>query len=407
MEKRRRARINHCLGELKGLILEAMKKDPARHSKLEKADILEMTVKHLQNLQRQQMAIAVATDPTVMTKFRSGFNECATEVARYVNRIDGVDRAVRQRLINHLRHCITALSHLNPATFACLLPGIGPGGAAAPPFLSPVQPMHVPSAAAALNVFSQQVPFGGDLKASTVGSRGAGGLGLIPSRLPNGDIAFVLPNQKHHHHLQTPSKQSPLVSTPDSTEAVPSVLRPSNSLQRFSSGPGMVTSAAAAASSATNERRTPSAFTPLVGAVPPRRGPLPMAGIQMPLLANQAPPLGVVPSPSQVSPSGACAVSSTTSPGSARAMFSPVTRDFSERPVKREMEDSGPYRGTCTATIAEKSKEMKDVVTGASKSSRGDATATANQVEAYDLSKPSTSNVCNTLTDTDKMWRPW
>lgn len=27
MEKRRRARINHCLNELKSLILEAMKKD--------------------------------------------------------------------------------------------------------------------------------------------------------------------------------------------------------------------------------------------------------------------------------------------------------------------------------------------------------------------------------------------
>ena len=44
MEKRRRARINNCLNELKTLILDATKKDPARHSKLEKADILEKTV---------------------------------------------------------------------------------------------------------------------------------------------------------------------------------------------------------------------------------------------------------------------------------------------------------------------------------------------------------------------------
>lgn len=83
MEKRRRARINESLGQLKTLILDALKKDvsggggtgrgargrPAepcrceprlcpqssRHSKLEKADILEMTVKHLRSLQRAQM----------------------------------------------------------------------------------------------------------------------------------------------------------------------------------------------------------------------------------------------------------------------------------------------------------------------------------------------------------------
>lgn len=82
MEKRRRARINESLGQLKTLILDALKKDvsagglgrgvrgqtalpdrseprlfpqSSRHSKLEKADILEMTVKHLRSLQRAQM----------------------------------------------------------------------------------------------------------------------------------------------------------------------------------------------------------------------------------------------------------------------------------------------------------------------------------------------------------------
>lgn len=58
---------------------------PARHSKLEKADILEMTVKHLQSVQRQQLAAAVSTDPTVVTRFRNGFDECAAEVSRYDN----------------------------------------------------------------------------------------------------------------------------------------------------------------------------------------------------------------------------------------------------------------------------------------------------------------------------------
>ncbi|KAF4524843.1 hypothetical protein B566_EDAN014694 [Ephemera danica] len=88
MEKKRRARINNCLDELKNLILDAMKKDPARHSKLEKADILEMTVKHLESLQRQQMAMTVAADPAVINKYHAGFSECATEVGRFLGRGD-------------------------------------------------------------------------------------------------------------------------------------------------------------------------------------------------------------------------------------------------------------------------------------------------------------------------------
>ena len=57
---------------------------PARHSKLEKADILEMTVRHLQNVQRQQLAMAVTFDPSVLTKVKNGFTECGQEVARSV-----------------------------------------------------------------------------------------------------------------------------------------------------------------------------------------------------------------------------------------------------------------------------------------------------------------------------------
>ncbi|EDO35136.1 predicted protein, partial [Nematostella vectensis] len=54
MEKRRRERINRSLEELKRLVLEAQHRDCSRYTKLEKADILEMTVKHLRTLQSQQ-----------------------------------------------------------------------------------------------------------------------------------------------------------------------------------------------------------------------------------------------------------------------------------------------------------------------------------------------------------------
>ncbi|CAG2170338.1 unnamed protein product [Oppiella nova] len=110
MEKKRRARINNSLNELKVLILDALNKDPSRHSKLEKADILEMTVRHLQSVQRQQMASAISTDPSVLNKYRAGFNECATEVGRYIGRVDGVENTLRQRILNHLNACVTSLN---------------------------------------------------------------------------------------------------------------------------------------------------------------------------------------------------------------------------------------------------------------------------------------------------------
>ncbi|KAF3696713.1 Transcription factor HES-2 [Channa argus] len=50
MEKRRRARINDSLHHLKSLILPLTGRDKNRYSKLEKADILEMTVRFLSDI---------------------------------------------------------------------------------------------------------------------------------------------------------------------------------------------------------------------------------------------------------------------------------------------------------------------------------------------------------------------
>ncbi|XP_061739892.1 hairy-related 6 [Nerophis ophidion] len=110
MEKRRRARINESLGHLKTLILDALKKDSSRHSKLEKADILEMTVKHLRNLQRAQMTAALNTDPGVLGKYRAGFSECTNEVTRFLSTCEGVNTEVRTRLLGHLSNCMTQIN---------------------------------------------------------------------------------------------------------------------------------------------------------------------------------------------------------------------------------------------------------------------------------------------------------
>ncbi|XP_017476364.1 PREDICTED: protein deadpan isoform X1 [Rhagoletis zephyria] len=234
MEKRRRARINHCLNELKSLILEAMKKDPARHTKLEKADILEMTVKHLQSVQRQQLNMAIQTDPTVVHKFKTGFIECAEEVNRYINQLDGVDAVVRQRLINHLNSCASNLEQLGSMTnFNNGYRGQLAMGMSAPGGLFgaalPANPLSMASATAPSALFP---PLPQDLNNNSnnggafVNSLNAaaaplppvqmGGVQLIPSRLPSGEFALIMPsthanllNTSNHNNSNPPFSSFP------------------------------------------------------------------------------------------------------------------------------------------------------------------------------------------------------
>lgn len=109
MEKRRRAKINKYLVELKDLLLESLKRDPSQASKLEKADILEMTVHLLRTSQRQQLAMAAALNPLVLQRFEIGWAECAFQVVNYVQNVDCLDPQMRQRLLVHLDHCYRKL----------------------------------------------------------------------------------------------------------------------------------------------------------------------------------------------------------------------------------------------------------------------------------------------------------
>ncbi|KAM4737002.1 transcription factor HES-2-like [Anableps anableps] len=73
MEKRRRARINDSLNHLKNLILPLTGRDKTRYSKLEKADILEMTVKFLSDIPPFN-----AKSPA--DSYREGFKACLQRV---------------------------------------------------------------------------------------------------------------------------------------------------------------------------------------------------------------------------------------------------------------------------------------------------------------------------------------
>ncbi|KAK5644996.1 hypothetical protein RI129_006296 [Pyrocoelia pectoralis] len=202
MEKRRRARINHCLNEIKSLILDAMKKDPARHSKLEKADILEMAVKHLQNVQRQQLALAMASDPSVLRKFKAGFNECAEEVNRYISNLEGMDAGLQQRIASHLSKCISGIEQIVHLNF----PGFG----------------GVPFLTNTTNLFSTT----SENVAETSGDQNNNpsiqvpqSLQVIPSRLPTGEFALLVPNSGNLPYFPTVS--SPTQNSQGSSQDLP------------------------------------------------------------------------------------------------------------------------------------------------------------------------------------------
>ncbi|CAL1584470.1 unnamed protein product [Knipowitschia caucasica] len=123
IEKRRRDRINHSLSELRRLVPSAFEKQGS--SKLEKAEILQMTVDHLKLLHAMGGkgyfdARALAVDYRTL-----GFRECVGEVVRYLSSLEGESAdPIGARLVSHLSHCA---SELDP-------PLLQPAPASAVPF---------------------------------------------------------------------------------------------------------------------------------------------------------------------------------------------------------------------------------------------------------------------------------
>merc|ERR1712002_193088 len=109
LERKRRARINACLDELKDIMVFALQTEGESISKLGKADVLELTVNHLRKLKRQQM---LSLNPALdLDRFHAGFTTCATEVSRSLAS-SGVDisrvaplsvRVPEQRVPKHMR----------------------------------------------------------------------------------------------------------------------------------------------------------------------------------------------------------------------------------------------------------------------------------------------------------------
>ena len=150
LERKRRARINRCLDELKDLMVGELQTEGESITKLEKADVLELTVRHLRKLKKAN-ALGLTPEATYAGRFRAGYTQCAQEVSRFVTAADfDLDVHVSTRLLSHLSACIQALDNLTPSALAaCLSPPASSGGGVpnSAPSPSAFAPMNAPKSA--------------------------------------------------------------------------------------------------------------------------------------------------------------------------------------------------------------------------------------------------------------------
>ena len=107
LERKRRARINKCLDELKDLMVSALQTEGESITKLEKADVLELTVRHLRKLKNQG---GLCLNNNGSERFRTGFRLCMGEITRFVTSgSTGLDLTMSTRLLQHLSICLQSL----------------------------------------------------------------------------------------------------------------------------------------------------------------------------------------------------------------------------------------------------------------------------------------------------------
>ena len=121
LERKRRARINKCLDDLKDLMVSALQSEGESITKLEKADVLELTVRHLQKLKRQN-ALGLTPQATYAGRFKSGYAHCAQDVSKFISTRSDVEVEVKSKLFAHLSNCMTALDSMPPSVLSMAVP---------------------------------------------------------------------------------------------------------------------------------------------------------------------------------------------------------------------------------------------------------------------------------------------
>ncbi|XP_017567209.1 transcription cofactor HES-6-like [Pygocentrus nattereri] len=101
VEKKRRARINESLQELRNLITET-----ELQAKMENAEVLELTVKRVENILQHQSHEANTVSHEASERFAAGYIQCMHEVHTFVSTCPGIDATVAAELLNHLLECM-------------------------------------------------------------------------------------------------------------------------------------------------------------------------------------------------------------------------------------------------------------------------------------------------------------
>ncbi|EDW46860.1 GM20733 [Drosophila sechellia] len=230
IEKKRRDRINSSLTELKRLVPSAYEKQGS--AKLEKAEILQLTVEHLKTLQSKTLD-SLSYDPqrVAMDYHIIGFRECAAEVARYLVTIEGMDiqDPLRLRLMSHLQYFVqqrelSAKSCASPGGWSPAAPsssGYQPNCAAAPyqSYAAPANPGAYVSSYPTLSASpSQQAQ---QLGGRTSVSRTSGS--AVNESLPSHDLhsdssSQQQQQQQQHQQQQHQQQQQRTQTTPQPTQ---------------------------------------------------------------------------------------------------------------------------------------------------------------------------------------------
>ncbi|XP_036410524.1 transcription cofactor HES-6 [Megalops cyprinoides] len=101
VEKKRRARINESLQELRTLLAGT-----DVQSKMENAEVLEMTVKRVETILQHRAQEADSMNREASERFAAGYIQCMHEVHTFVSNCPGIDATVAAELLNHLLECM-------------------------------------------------------------------------------------------------------------------------------------------------------------------------------------------------------------------------------------------------------------------------------------------------------------
>ncbi|EFO20822.2 hypothetical protein LOAG_07668 [Loa loa] len=104
MERKRRARINKCLLEMRQMLVDDNRNGSPNYSKWEKADILEMSVDYIRQLKRRIAVNSKAKQPFSLPYFVDGFSNCVREMQNYtlLEKWSADMREYNSRLTSHL-----------------------------------------------------------------------------------------------------------------------------------------------------------------------------------------------------------------------------------------------------------------------------------------------------------------